>query len=233
MVKSREISQRNVFKDSGIEDILEVDEKSEEEKKKESKSNILIEDEEMKEIKEKMQQSGGGLFFSNFEKIYKAEQSNRKIELAEEGKTKSDKKKEEVTKEVRRILEIHYNLLFALSRHAKKSMRQGINRIQEDILAFHGRKTFQGLLHLIKTKVDFKKVANLICLINFTNHGFQQEEHEEIIFKVVENYPIKCVYILLKMDSFGFFSKKQEIFGIANSHYKKAKLSIFSNTLMM
>jgi hypothetical protein len=35
------------------------------------------------------------------------------------------------------------------------------------------------------------------------------------------------------MDSFGFFSKKQEIFGIANSHYKKAKLSIFSNNLLM
>lgn len=181
-----------------------------------------------------MESEGGGLFFSNFQKIYQAEQSNKKMEIPLDLQTKSPSKAiEKISRETRRILEIHYNLLFALSKHAKKTMNQGINRIQEDILNYHNRKTFQGLIHLIKSRVDFKKVANLICLINFTNHGFQQDEHEEIIFKVVENYPIRCVYILLKMDSFGFFSKKHEIFGIANSNYKKAKLSIFSNNLLM
>jgi hypothetical protein len=188
----------------------------------------------MNEIQEKMKEQGGGLFFSNFEKIYKAEQSNQKIEIpAIDSVRKIEKRKDQVSKEIRRILEIHYNLLFAMSKHCKKSMKQGINRIQDDILNYHNRKTFKGLIHLIKNKVDFKKIANLICLINFTNHGFQQEEHSEIIFKVVENYPINCVYILLKMDSFGFFSKKEDIFGITNSHYQKAKLSIFSNNLSM
>lgn len=231
MMKSKEISKRNIGNSSPIENIREVEEKSDEEVLVGSQSKIKIEEDELKEIQKNMTESGGGLFFSNFQKIYKAEQSNQKIEIPSLGDNSVKRKKEEVSKEIRRILQVHYNLLYALSKHCKKSMNQGVNRIQDDILQHHNRKTFQGLIYLIKRKVDFKKIANLICLINFTNHGFQEEEHEEIIFKVVENYPIKVVYILLKMDSYGFFSKKQEIFGIANSHYKKTKLTIFNKTL--
>lgn len=185
----------------------------------------------MKEIQQKMEAEGGNLFFANFEKIYKAEQSNQKIEipkLESDGEVK--RKMGEVSREVRRVLEVHYNLLFAMCKYCKKSMKQGLHRIQEDILEYHSQKTFRGLIHLIKSKVDFKKVANLICLINFTNHGFRQEEHQEIIFNVVENYPIRFVYTLLKMDSFGFFSKQREITEIANLNYKKAKLSIFGKS---
>lgn len=194
----------------------------------EPKEGLLIEDEELKEIREQMQGKGGNLLFSNFEKICKAEQSNQKIEVPKlESDAEIQRKTGEVSREVRRVLEVHYNLLFAMSRHCKKSMKQGLHRIQEDILDRHSSKTFQGLLHLIKARVDFKKVANLICLVNFTNHGFRQEEHTEIIFHVVENYPIRCVYILLKMDSFGFFSKQDEISANASRKFQRAKLSIF------
>lgn len=232
MNKSKELSERRIQKGPRVEDIREeaepksgrvvtADEPG-------SKSSIVIEDREMEEIKEKMEAEGGNLFFANFEKIYKAEQSNQKIEVP---KTKSESRVErrvdEVSREVRRVLEVHYNLLFAMCKYCKKSMKQGLHRIQEDILEFHSQKTFKGLLHLIRSKVDFKKVANLICLINFTEHGFHQDQHQEIIFNVVENYPIRFVYTLLKMDSFGFFSKKNEISRNAKQNFKRAKLSIF------
>lgn len=199
-------------------------------------NEVFLEKDDFKMIKENMVKSNRSLLFSNFEKLYKAEQSKKNIEIPTMSRDSNiiekdpvKKKTKTISKQIKRILEMHYNLLFAISNYSKKSIREGVNQVQDDILVNYNAKTFGFLIHLIKTKVDFKKVANLISLINFTNHGFRHDEHEEIILKVVENYPIRCVYILLKMDSFGFFSKKNDIFGIANEHITTAKMSLFSS----
>ena len=123
----------------------------------------------------------------------------------------------------KRILELHYNLLFALTNHAKKLMKEGYNSLQEEILTGYTKKTFETLIYFIESKMDFKKIVNLICLINFTNHGFYKDEYDEIILKIVQNFHIKCVYVLLKMDSFGFFTIKNDIFGISDVNFKNKK----------
>lgn len=134
-------------------------------------------------------------------------------------KSKHDKTK--------RILELHYNLLFALANHAKKLMLEGYNALQEEILTNYTKKTFENLIYFIESKMDFKKVVNLICLINFTNHGFYRDEYDEIILKIVQNFHIRCVYVLLKMDSFGFFSIKNDIFGVSDKNFKNRKKNLF------
>lgn len=129
-------------------------------------------------------------------------------------------------KQNKRILELHYNLLFALTNHAKKLMKEGYNALQEEILIHYSKKTFETLIYFIESKMDFKKIVNLICLINFTNHGFYKNEYDEIILKIVQNFHIKCVYVLLKMDSFGFFTIKNDIFGFSDSNFKNKKKSL-------
>ena len=127
----------------------------------------------------------------------------------------------------KRVLELHYNLLFALTNHAKKLMKEGYNALQEEILTGYTKKTFETLIYFIESKMDFKKIVNLICLINFTNHGFYKDEYDEIILKIVQNFPIKCVYVLLKMDSFGFFTIKNDIFGVSDFNFKNKKRNLF------
>jgi hypothetical protein len=127
----------------------------------------------------------------------------------------------------KRILELHYNLLFALANHAKKMMKEGYNALQEEILTNYTKKTFENLIYFIESKMDFKKVVNLICLINFTNHGFYKDEYDEIILKIIQNFHIRCVYVLLKMDSFGFFTIKNDIFGVSDINFKNKKKHLF------
>ena len=127
----------------------------------------------------------------------------------------------------KRILELHYNLLFALANHAKKLMLEGYNALQEEILTKYTKKTFENLIYFIESKMDFKKIVNLICLINFTNHGFYKDEYDEIILKIVQNFHIRCVYVLLKMDSFGFFTIKNDIFGVSDKNFKAKKKHLF------
>jgi hypothetical protein len=127
----------------------------------------------------------------------------------------------------KRILELHYNLLFALANHAKKLMKEGYNSLQEEILTNYTKKTFENLIYFIESKIDFKKIVNLICLINFTNHGFYKDEYDEIILKIIQNFHINCVYVLLKMDSFGFFTIKNDIFGVSDVKFKNKKKHLF------
>jgi hypothetical protein len=134
-------------------------------------------------------------------------------------KSKHDKTK--------RILELHYNLLFALANHARKQMVEGYNALQEEILTNYTKKTFDNLIYFIESKMDFKKIVNLICLINFTNHGFYQDEYDDIILKIIQNFHIRCVYVLLKMDSFGFFTIKNDIFGVSDKNFKNRKKNLF------
>lgn len=129
----------------------------------------------------------------------------------------------------KRVLELHYNLLFALTNYSKKIDKEGYNSLQEEIMCQYSTKTFENLIYFIESKMDFKKIVNLICLINFTNHGLHKDEYDEIILKVIENYPIKNLYILLKMDSFGFFSIKKDIFGVSNKSIENKKQQLLSN----
>lgn len=128
----------------------------------------------------------------------------------------------------KRNLEIHYNLLFALANRMQKLTAEGYYQFQEEILRFNEpEKVFKverlidQLVGFIERNVDFKKIVNLICLINFTIHGFFKEHHERIILKVIENYHIRYVYILLKMDSYGFFVKRTDSLGLGKVTSRK------------
>ena len=159
----------------------------------------------------------------DLEKQYKSNNNHKKYNT-ESNNNKSlqmSQMTNQLTKEIKRILEIHYNLLFAISNYTKKTFKEGINHMQDSVLIGYNNKAYEELIFLIETKVDFKKICNIICLINFTNHGFQSEHHQEIIFKVIESYPIKCVYTLLKMDSFGFFTRKDDVFKFAITDFDK------------
>ena len=132
-----------------------------------------------------------------------------------------------VSTKMRRILELHYNLLFSGQKYMNKWDEEGIQDLQDKILHRYTESCFRHLLNLIQLRVDFKKIVNLVCLINFTVQGFSKKHHRQIILKVIENYPVHHVYTLLKIDSFGFFSLKHKILKISNFMISAKKQSIF------
>ena len=131
--------------------------------------------------------------------------------------------------ENKRVLELHYNLLFALANRSRRMTLEGYYTLQEEILSNYNEDTFDTLLYFIEAGIEFKKVVNLVCLINFANHGYQRYEYDQIILKVVENYPIRCVYLLLRMDSFGFFSVHDDILGVTDNNYLNIKREVPQN----
>lgn len=182
----------------------------------------------MKKIKDRLKDKTNKKTFEIAEKEYQAQNELVKTKMVTYGKKVMLSQQRSLALKNKRILELHYNLLFALANYARKMMMEGYNSLQEEILIKYTPKTFENLIYFVESKMDFKKIVNLVCLINFTNHGFQKDQYDEIILKVIENYHIRCVYILLKMDSFGFFTIKNEIFGVSDRGFQNIKRNLFS-----
>lgn len=142
-----------------------------------------------------------------------------------------DKQVERISKidNYKRILELHFNLLCSVGYKLKKMVKEGFIDLQQEILMDYTNDTFEKLMFFIETKFEFKKIVKLICLINFSNSGFTKSEYDKIIWAVIKNYHIQCFDLLLKMDTHGYFSKKEDIFQLKDIGIDKIKSELFQN----